>query len=64
MVSLQISIQQPKLGDDAATRIGQEGELDPSRASKVAKRLSGVITDSDQGYPAANNLRVDLLQLN
>lgn len=64
MVSLQISIQQPKLGDDAAARIGQEGELDPPRPSKVAKRLSGVITDSDQGYPAANNLRVDLLQLN
>ncbi len=64
VVSLQISIQQPKLGNDAAARIGQEGELDPSRASKFAKRLLGIVTDSDQGYPAANNLRVDLLQLN
>lgn len=64
MVSLQISIQQPKLGDDAAARIGQEGELDPSRASKFAKRLLGIVTDSDQRYPAANNLPVDFLQLN
>ena len=64
MVSLQISVQQPKLGNDAAARIGQEGELDPSRASKFVKRLLGVVTDSDQRYLAANNLRVDLLQLN
>ena len=64
VVSLQISIQQPKLGDDAAARIGQEGELDPSRASKFAKRLLGIVTDSDQRYPAASNLRIDLLQLN
>jgi hypothetical protein len=64
MVSLQISIQQPKLGDDAAALIGQEGELDPSRDRKFAKRLLGIVTDSDQRYPIANNLPVDLLQLN
>ena len=64
MVSLQISVQQPKLGNDAAARIGQEGKLDPSRASKFAKHLLGVVTYSDERYPCANNLRVDLLQLN
>ena len=64
LVSLQISIQQPKLGDDAAARIGQQGELDPSGASKFAKRLRGIVTDPDQRYPAANNLPVNLLQLN
>ena len=64
VVSLQISIQQTKLGDDVAARIGQEGELDASRAGKFAKRLLGVVTYADKRYPSANNLPVDLLQLN
>jgi hypothetical protein len=64
MVSLQISIQEPKLGDHAAARIGQERKLDTSGPSKFAKRLLGVVTNSDQPYPAAINLPVDLLQLN
>jgi hypothetical protein len=64
MVCLQITIQQPELGDDAAARIRQERELDPSRAGKFAKRLLGIVTDPDQGYAAANKLPVDPLQLN
>jgi len=64
VVSLQISIQQPKLGDDAAALIGQEGKLDPSRASKFAKRLLRVVADSGQRYLVANDLPVNLLQLN
>jgi len=36
MVSLQISIQQPQLGDDAAARIGQLEKFDPSGAGKFA----------------------------